>query len=96
MHHNSPYEVPGRTFGQAGCHTASSSAREGVYMSTPTPVEPAPVQFPQVRVSDKEGVYSFLLEGGEGVSLFRVASRSSAAFVTMAGTLLRTEMDLNG
>ena len=54
MHHNSPYEVPGRTFGQAGCHTASSSAREGVYMSTPTPVEPAPVHFPQVGVSDKD------------------------------------------
>ena len=62
-------------------------------MSTPTPVEPAPVQFPQVRVSDKEGVYSFLLEGGEGVSLSRVASRSSAAFVTMAGIPVRTEMD---
>ena len=60
MHHNSPYVVPGRTFGQGGCHTANSSAREGAYMSTPTPVEPAPVHFPQVRVSDKEGVYSFV------------------------------------
>ena len=60
MHYNSPYVVPGRTFGQGGGHTASSSAREGAYMSTPTPVEPAPVHFPQVRVSTKEGVYSFL------------------------------------
>ena len=33
------------------------------------------------------------MEDGEGVSLSRVASRSSAAFVTMAGTLVRTEMD---
>ena len=33
------------------------------------------------------------MEDGEGVSLSRVASRSSAAFVTTAGTLVRTEMD---
>ena len=34
-----------------------------------------------------------LVEDGEGVSLSRVASRSSAAFVTMAGIPVRTEMD---
>ena len=33
------------------------------------------------------------MEDGEGVSLSRVASRSSAAFVTMAGIPVRTEMD---
>ena len=94
MHYNSPYVVPGRTFGQGGCHTANSSAREGAYMSTPTPVESAPVHFPQVRVSNKEGVcVQLLVEDGEGASLSRVASRSSAAFVTMAGTVVRTEMD---
>ena len=34
-----------------------------------------------------------LVEDGEGVSLSRVASRSSAAFVTMADAFVRTEMD---
>ena len=33
------------------------------------------------------------MEDGEGVSLSRVASRYPAASVTMAGTLVRTEMD---
>ena len=33
------------------------------------------------------------MEDGEGVSLSRVASRYSAVSVTMAGTLVRTEMD---
>ena len=40
-------------------------------MSTPTPVESAPVHFPQVRVSNKEGVcVQLLVEDGEGASSF--------------------------
>ena len=49
--------------------------------------------FLRLESSIRRVCIQLLVEAGEGVSLSRVASRSSAAFVTMVGTRVRTEMD---